>query len=162
MKKGARLEKLVQDSCRLQGILCERLKDGNSRTGLDGKIIRLKTSNPADFYVFTGKIFAYVEAKSYTTSVPFADLRQLDIQIEMCGIYKYLKAGFVIEFKKSGRYYWVDCLGIAYMKSIIGKKSFNEGDIKRFEAVSKARSINTYLPPRKRLKRLDMRFLDKI
>ena len=162
MKKGSRFEELVKNSCELQGIHCKRLKDGNSRTGPDGRIVRLKTSNPADFYVYTGKTFAYVECKSYDKRIPFNDLRQLSLQLEIVNQYDYIKAGFVIEFKSTGNCYWIDCKGIVYMQSIIGKKSFNEGDMIRLQPVTKAKGINMYKPPRKRLNRLDMMFIEKI
>jgi penicillin-binding protein-related factor A (putative recombinase) len=147
MKKGAKFEGLVKESADLQNILCIRLKDGASRT--EGKnIIRIKSSNVSDFIIYNGEKFLFLECKSYETSIPFSDLRQLNLMISEVEKYSYIKAGFIIQIKKTDNIYYISCQEVIKMMQNSKKKSFSESDLKN--------KVKTIMYPKKRNKRIDV------
>ena len=154
MKKGAKFEALVKESCEMQNILCIRQKDGASRTN-GTEIIRIKSSNISDFIVYNSEKFLFLECKSYKTSVPYKDLRQLNLMIKAVETYHYIKAGFIIEIKNTGNIYYISCQDVVKMMCNSKKKSFNESELKN--------KVEKIIYKRKRIPRLDInKMIEKI
>lgn len=109
MKSGKRLEANIKDSCKKQGILCERFKDSGTSFGTNANI-RFTSSNPSDFILFNGKIMLYLEAKNHKgKSLPISCIRenQYEQMMERC-VYTNVVCGFLINFEELDKSYFLD------------------------------------------------------
>jgi recombination protein U len=100
MKSGKRLEANIKDSCKKQGILCERFKDSGTSFGTNANI-RFTSSNPSDFILFDGFTMLYLEAKNHKgKSLPIGCIRETQYEQMMeRSMYKNVVCGFLINFE---------------------------------------------------------------
>ena len=62
---GKKFENDFQKSINKEEVFIHRLKDGATRTGANGEMIRLKNKNLCDFILFKGNKLVLVELKSF-------------------------------------------------------------------------------------------------
>lgn len=163
MNVGKKFEELIQDSCKVAGVDCTRLKDA----GWQGETTqrRFTSKNICDFMLFDGERLAFAEAKtSKGDSITFDRLTQQKelMKKKESARLSNLHYGYLLEFRKSNKYFYISAYSVYRLQQSLDKKSFNVKDLEYYKAYGVVRCINTYLPPRKRNNRLDMGFLDKI
>ncbi len=149
---GKKFEALIKESCEIQGLSYTRLKDAGWRG--EETTRRFTSRNICDCIIFDGKTLLFAEAKHRKKSVEFKGLTQLpdlldkdaktDIKNQLCGFLLCIDDEF----------FYGAAARIADLAQITGKKSFNLKDAKSYLF-----SINTFLPLRARVPRLDIRSL---
>jgi len=158
--EGKKFESLIEDSCKKQGVLCQRLKDGSSRSGKDkfgrGTIVRLKNNNPSDFILFNGKTMLYLECKRHFDRLPLDQLRQIP-EMNKLEMQDNMICGFIIKLvKKKDNTSIVRFVDLETIRILIddlegmGRASISYEKLKNYTVV------NSYLPPRARVRRLDI------
>ena len=151
MNSGKRFEQLFQDSCKVQGISCTRLRDAGYR-GEDTER-RFTIHNICDFIVFPGGLRLYfLELKSRKKAIAFKDLEAQAKALTK----KYQEApdlnvcGFLFEFTDpTPEYFWCNIVGYEPFRQAITKKSFN-----RHDAENNLIPVPLYIPEGKRAKRI--------
>ena len=105
-----------------------RLQDSPSSFGRDSKAVRFTTSNIADYIVYKHPELYLIECKSFIgASMPFGNIRevQLNGMLEpMDKDIKGVKAGFLVEARKYGRYFYVDVSRVVEYINASERKSF--------------------------------------
>jgi len=146
--EGKKFESLIEDSCKKQGLLCQRLKDTAS--------FQKGNRNPSDFIVFNGKTMLYLECKRHFDRLPLNQLRQIP-EMEKLGIFDNVIFGFVIKVvRKRDNSPIVRFLDLDSVKLLIeeleaqGKASISYEKLKSYTVV------NSYFPKRARIARLDI------
>ena len=160
---GKGFEDLIKDSCLVLGVDCNRLKDAGYRGETTER--RFTSRNICDFIIFDGETLLYAEAKtSKDNSIAFKRLTQQKNLFKKYNSNKTsnVKFGYILEFRKSNKYFWVSVFAVDCLQEWIDKKSFNVNDLEEYEGVGEVKRINTYLPHRKRKERLDMSFMSVI
>ena len=155
MNKGKDFEELIKSSCDRQNIDNTRLKDAGSfvngkQTGIGRKFT---TTNVCDFILYDGSIQLFIEAKSSKDSLAFKRLTQLDALYRKKRINPFYtkKCGFILEFTKADKYFYIDIDVMNEIINNVGKKSMNWKDAEQYGL-----EILTYIPKKCRKKRLDI------
>ena len=88
---GKRFENDFQKSINKNEIFVQRLKDGSTRTGVHGEMIRLKSRNLCDFILFKDGKLVLVELKSFLgKSMSFSNIKST-VDEQMTFLYDLLK-----------------------------------------------------------------------
>lgn len=162
---GKDFESKIKQACDEQGVLSIRLRDA----GYQGEMTtqrRFTIKNVCDYILFDGNKFVAMEAKHRKQSLAFKDItqqndmRKLEDFIEDKGICT-ATCGLLVCFGAIERTFWIHISAIEELKAATGKKSFNFKDCLAMEQEHPALVVlvNTILPNRKKVKRLDMSFL---
>jgi len=147
---GKGLEKLLQESCKMQGVDCTRLRDA----GWQGETTqrRFTIKNICDFILFDQGAIVYVECKHSKDRLALSRLTQQDDLMEKLAQGKpNLFAGYICH---------IDCLTVYISAAAIdkfaadGKKSINKTDAMRI-----GQPVLYFTPPRARKPRLDIESL---
>lgn len=147
---GKGLEKLLQESCKIQGIDCTRLRDA----GWQGEQTqrRFTVKNICDFVVFGDGAMMYIECKHSKTTLPLSRLtQQKDLLAKADQKIFNLFAGYLVHI--GDETYFI--LASAVDKfSGNGKKSINKKD-----AAMIGMPVLEFTPARARKPRLDIKSL---
>lgn len=144
---GKDLEKLLQESCKIQGADCTRLRDA----GWQGEQTqrRFTVKNICDFIIFADGAIIYLECKHTKTSLPLSRLTQqedLIKKLEQC--IPNLFAGYLTCY--SGEFYYISA-GAVDKHAGTGKKSISHKD-----AMMIGISFPLFTPAKARKQRLDV------
>lgn len=120
-----------------QDVMYYRIKDPSSSFGQDSSKTRFSLKNEFDVFLYKKPILIAMELKSNKgTSISFATEKgkQADIkftQIEaLSNIIDYeVRAGLLLNFRKTNMTYWLDIENFNKFKDETEKKSINEKDI---------------------------------
>jgi hypothetical protein len=155
MNTGKIFEATIQDSASVLGIDCTRFKDAGFMRQEKSEHKRFTIKNMCDFLLFNGYTLYYIEAKTGKTSIAFDRLTQQDaLEKKRNKFYPNVKTGYLFEIK--GKWFYLCSSEIEPLKAMTGKKSFNDKDLERSDAIA----IPGYTPKRARKARLDLRVLD--
>jgi len=154
MNSGKVFENLIKDSCKLQDIVCIRLKDA----GYQGEQTerRFTITNVCDFILFDSEKMLLLEAKSTKgKSIPISRLKQLEklhneYSKVLCNNYR---AGFIFEFclVDVNIYIYVSIDSLDKIISNTAKKSINYKEL-----LEGGKTVHKYIPVRKRKERLNL------
>jgi penicillin-binding protein-related factor A (putative recombinase) len=147
---GKGLEKLLQESCKLQGVDCTRLRDA----GWQGEATqrRFTIKNICDFILFDQGAIVYVECKHSKDRLALSRLTQQDDLMEkLAQVKPNLFAGYICHI--DGENFYISAEAVRVF-SILGKKSINKTDAMRI-----GRPVLSFTPPRARKPRLDIESL---
>lgn len=149
---GKKFEALIKESCEIQGLSYTRLKDA----GWQGEdtVRRFTSKNLCDCIIFDGKTLLFAEAKHRKKSVEFKGLTQLEslLKERHKTLIDNISYGFI--FCIDGKFFYAHANKIKHMQETLGKKSFNASD-----AEKELLNVETFLPKRARVERLDIRSL---
>ncbi len=147
---GKALEKLLQESCKIQDIDCTRLRDA----GWQGEQTqrRFTVKNICDFIVFGDGALVYIECKSSKDRLALSRLtQQKDLLSKAANTNQNIFCGYLV---------WIDGevvfirAGAVDKFSESGKKSINKND-----ALMIGKKVFEFTPPRARKPRLDIKEL---
>jgi penicillin-binding protein-related factor A (putative recombinase) len=147
---GKALEKLLQESCKIQDIDCTRLRDA----GWQGEQTqrRFTVKNICDFIVFGDGTLVYVECKSSKDRLALSRLtQQKDLLSKAASTAQNIFCGYLV---------WIDFdfvfirAGAVDQFASTGKKSINKADAMRIGTV-----IQLFTHKRARKPRLDIKEL---
>lgn len=147
---GKGLEKLLQESCKLQGIDCTRLRD----SGWQGETTqrRFTIKNICDFILFDQGAIVYLECKHSKDRLALSRLTQQDDLVAKVVQGKpNLFAGYLCHIDGENFYISAEAVGIF---TIAGKKSIN-----KTEAARIGERVGTFTPKGARKPRLDIESL---
>jgi len=147
---GKGLEKLLQESCKLQKIDCTRLRDA----GWQGEATqrRFTVKNICDFILFDQGAIVYLECKHSKDRLALSRLTQQNELLEkLLQCKKNLFAGYLCHIH--GQNFYISAEAVRVF-SILGKKSINKAD-----AVRIGKPVLDFTPPRARKPRLDIESL---
>jgi penicillin-binding protein-related factor A (putative recombinase) len=161
MNSGKQFEALFQDSCRIQGISCTRLRDAGFRGEQSER--RFTIRNICDFICYAGgKHIWFLELKSRQKRIAFKKLEKQAARL----LQKYQenpmlhKCGFLIDFSDSDdRYYFVEINDYYQLTQTHNKQSVG---IKDMQSLTVFQPIKLYVPKKKRSKRLDTSFFSQV
>lgn len=104
----------------------------------DKKKLRFSRKSPADFFFFDGNRFFVIECKTFQDSCTFERSKddpkkiihfyQIESLLDFSK-YKNVVSGFFLDFRKSGKTYFLEINDFKNMSSIISKSSFTEKDM---------------------------------
>lgn len=147
---GKDLEKLLQESCKLQGVDCTRLRDA----GWQGETTqrRFTIKNICDFILFDQGAIVYLECKHSKDRLALSRLTQQDSLMAKAAQGKPdLFAGYLCHINGENFYISAEAVGIF---TIAGKKSIN-----KTEAARIGERVGTFTPMGARKPRLDIESL---
>lgn len=147
---GKELEKLLQESCKLQGVDCTRLRDA----GWQGEQTqrRFTIKNICDFILFDQGSIVYLECKHAKDRLALSRLtQQHDLMAKLKPNKPGLFAGYLLHI--DGESFFISAAAV-FMFAESGKKSINKTDAARI-----GERIATFTPPRARKARLDIEAL---
>lgn len=147
---GKGLEKLLQESCKLQGIDCTRLRDA----GWQGETTqrRFTIKNICDFILFDQGALVYLECKHSKDRLALSRLTQQDSLMTKTVQGKTdLFAGYLCHIDGENFYISAEAVGIF---TIAGKKSISKTDAARIGEL-----VGTFTPKGARKPRLDIESL---
>lgn len=147
---GKDLEKLLQESCKLQGVDCTRLRDA----GWQGETTqrRFTIKNICDFILFDQGAIVYLECKHSKDRLALSRLTQQDDLVAKVVQGKpNLFAGYLCHIDGENFYISAEAVGIF---TIAGKKSIN-----KTEAARIGERVGTFTPKGARKPRLDIESL---
>lgn len=147
---GKGLEKLLQESCKLQKIDCTRLRDA----GWQGEATqrRFTVKNICDFILFDQGTIVYLECKHSKDRLALSRLTQQDDLIAKAAQRKPgLFAGYLCHI--GGENFYISAEAVEIF-AIAGKKSISKTD-----AAMIGQRVVTFTPPRARKPRLDIEAL---
>lgn len=136
---GKKFENDFQKSINKEEVFIHRLKDGATRTGVNGEMIRLKNKNLCDFILFKGNRLVLVELKSFLgKSMSFTNIKST-VDEQQKFIYKLkeetkkenVKAFFILNFREFNETYAVDINNFDEFYNNTDKKSINISDAKK-------------------------------
>ncbi len=148
--EGKSLEKLLQESCKIQDIDCTRLRDA----GWQGEQTqrRFTIKNICDFIVFGDGTLLYVECKTAKDRLALSRLtQQKDLLNKSSGTAQNLFAGYLVWI--SGELVFIRAGAVDGFIST-GKKSINKADALRLGV-----PVQQFTPHRARKPRLDIKGL---
>lgn len=159
---GKGFEKLIQDSCHINGIDCVRLRDAGYRGEQTERRFTIK--NICDFIIFNGEKVFKVEVKKRKSSCRFDELTQLSSLIKeferVCDyeISEKVAEVFIVYFESLGSAFVIYATMIDELKSMCGKKSFNTKDLEILsdEHPAFCYELEFYIPKRRRKLYLNM------
>lgn len=144
---GKALEKLLQESCKIQDIDCTRLRDA----GWQGEQTqrRFTVRNICDFICFGDGTLLYIECKSSKDRLALSRLtQQKDLLGKSAGTAQNIYCGYLV---------WIDGVFVFIRAGAVdafssgGKRSINKND-----ALMIGVEIQQFRPPRARKNRLDI------
>lgn len=144
---GKNLEKLLQESCKIQGVDCTRLRDA----GWQGEKTqrRFTIKNICDFILFADRTILYVECKHTKTSLPISRLTQQDDLFKKHKqLIPSLFAGYLVCYQND--FYFMTAGAVEHHIET-GKKSISLNDAKMI-----GWKMPLFTPPKARKQRLDM------
>lgn len=147
---GKALEKLLQESCKLQDIDCTRLRDA----GWQGEQTqrRFTVKNICDFIVFGDATLLYVECKTAKERLALLRLtQQKDLLSKAAGTAQNIFCGYLVWI--AGEMVFIRAGAVDQFTST-GKKSINKTD-----ALIIGVKVSEFTPPRARKPRLDIKEL---
>jgi penicillin-binding protein-related factor A (putative recombinase) len=147
---GKALEKLLQESCKIQDIDCTRLRDA----GWQGEQTqrRFTVKNICDFIVFGDGALVYVECKSSKDRLSLSRLtQQKDLLSKAASTAQNIFCGYLVCI--AGQFVFIRAGAVDQFTST-GKKSINKTDAMKLGTV-----IQQFTPPRARKPRLDIKEL---
>jgi penicillin-binding protein-related factor A (putative recombinase) len=147
---GKALEKLLQESCKIQDIDCTRLRDA----GWQGEQTqrRFTVKNICDFIVFGDGTLVYIECKSSKDRLALSRLtQQKDLLSKAASTAQNIFCGYLVWI--AGEFVFIRAGAVDQFTST-GKKSINKTDAMRLGTV-----IQQFTPPRARKPRLDIKEL---
>lgn len=145
--EGKQLEKLLQESCRIQGVDCTRLRDA----GWQGEQTqrRFTIKNICDFMLFDQGALVYVECKTAKERLSLARLtQQKDLLSKSSQQIQDLFAGYLVAI--DGEIIFIRA-GAVDKFAGTGKKSINLA-----QAISIGQPVLWFTPPKARKPRLDI------
>ncbi|CAM0103410.1 hypothetical protein PODOV084v1_p0034 [Vibrio phage 340E47.2] len=161
---GKGFEKLIKESCVLQGVDITRLFDAGSYVGGEqtGTGRRFTTKNICDFILFDEGKIVFVEAKHRKQSITFESITQrkgLQKKYEASSQGKLLDCGLLVWFGNVEQCWWVHVGALDELQFITGKKSFNAKDCMKLseEHPALCMLVDQYVPTGKRAMKLDMK-----
>lgn len=161
-KEGSKFEEDFKKSCEIQGLDITRFNDGSAGNFIGGDIekegLRFTPANICDFVVFNGKLLLYCELKTTaSTSINFGEMREKlkDKKSKVkTGMIKYkqligltekdlrenknvknIAAGFLINFRKLERTYFINATVLKSFIETTEKKSINIEDLEFLKCV---------------------------
>jgi len=143
--EGKALEKLLQESCAMQGIDCTRLRDA----GWQGEQTqrRFTVKNICDFIVFGDGTLLYIECKSSKDRLALSRLtQQKDLLSKAASTAQNIFCGYLVWI--DGEFVFIRAGAVEQLAST-GKKSINKTDAMRIGTV-----IQQFTPKRARKPRL--------
>jgi len=147
---GKGLEKLLQESCKIQNVDCTRLRDA----GWQGEATqrRFTIKNICDFILFDQGAIVYLECKHSKDRLALSRLTQQDDLIEKLKQAKTdLFAGYLCHIDGENFYIGAEAVGIF---TIAGKKSISKADAARI-----GQRVLPFTPKGARKPRLDIESL---
>lgn len=147
---GKALEKLLQESCKIQDIDCTRLRDA----GWQGEQTqrRFTIKNICDFIVFGDATLLYIECKTAKERLALSRLtQQKDLYSKKIGTGQRLFCGYLIWI--AGDFVFIRVESVDLFIGT-GKKSINKTD-----ALMIGVKVGEFTPPRARKPRLDIKEL---
>lgn len=147
---GKDLEKLLQESCKLQGVDCTRLRDA----GWQGETTqrRFTIKNICDFILFDQGAIVYLECKHSKDRLALSRLTQQEDLMEKLKLKKpNLFAGYLVHI--DGLNFYISAAAIDKFSGF-GKKSINKTDTLQI-----GQPVLDFTPPRARKPRLDIESL---
>lgn len=130
---GKRFENDFQKSIDRENIFLHRLKDGSTRTGANGEMVRLKNRNLCDFILFKDGQLVLVELKSFLgKSMAFSNIKS-NVDEQMTFLYNLrleasknnVKAYMVLNFRELNETYAIDIHNFDEFYKFTGKKSID-------------------------------------
>lgn len=136
---GKKFENDFQKSINKEEVFIHRLKDGATRTGANGEMIRLKNKNLCDFILFKGNKLVLVELKSFLgKSMSFSNIKNTIEEQEkfICNLLQEtkkenIKAYFVLNFRELEETYAIEMETFNEFYNNTDKKSINISDVKK-------------------------------
>jgi penicillin-binding protein-related factor A (putative recombinase) len=148
---GKGLEKLLQESCKIQGIDCTRLRDA----GWQGESTqrRFTVKNICDFVLFSNGEILYVEVKHSKDRLALSRLTQhKDLMAKDAQNIKNLFAGYLVNI--DGDTWFIMARAVDEFIVGHGKKSINKTDAQKI-----GYPVFSFTPARARKPRLDIESL---
>lgn len=148
--EGKELEKLLQESCKIQDIDCTRLRDA----GWQGEQTqrRFTIKNICDFIVFGDSTLLYIECKAAKDRLALSRLtQQKDLLSKASSTGQNIFCGYLVWI--AGDFVFIRAGAVDRFTSS-GKKSINKA-----EALGIGLIIKQFTPPRARKSRLDIKEL---
>ena len=136
---GKKFENDFQKSINKEEVFIHRLKDGATRTGVNGEMIRLKNKNLCDFILFKGNRLVLVELKSFLgKSMSFTNIKST-VDEQQKFIYKLreetkkenVKAFFILNFREYNETYAVDINNFDEFYKMTSKKSISIDEVRQ-------------------------------
>lgn len=147
---GKGLEKLMQESCKLQGVDCTRLRDAGWKGETTQRRFTIK--NICDFILFDQGAIVYLECKHSKDRLALSRLTQQDDLMDKVVQGKQnLFAGYLCHIDGENFYISAEAVGIF---TIAGKKSINKTDAARI-----GQRVLPFTPKGARKERLDIESL---
>jgi len=115
-----------------------RLQDSASGwSSSDSDNVRFTPKNKFDCLLFTRGVLILLELKSTQgTSIPYSMIKDHQIEeLNKASVYDGIKAGFLFNFRKSTRTYFMDIKDFIGYKDATDKKSINERDIEAHNGI---------------------------
>ena len=136
---GKKFENDFQKSINKEEVFIHRLKDGATRTGANGEMIRLQNKNLCDFILFKGNKLVLVELKSFLgKSMSFSNIKNTIEEQEkfICNLLQEtkkenIKAYFVLNFRELEETYAIEMETFNEFYNNTDKKSINISDVKK-------------------------------
>lgn len=145
MNEGKKFEKSFILSLEKQGFYVIRLPDPPQSFGMDSNFLRFSNKNPYDFLVYKKNTLFCLELKSCAStsfSIQFEkEEKGKDIKIHQIeGLMKArefegINSGFIFNFRKVNRTYYLDIKKFSNFLKSISKKSINEEDVVNHKGV---------------------------
>lgn len=148
---GKGLENLLQESCKLQGVDCTRLRDA----GWQGEQTqrRFTIKNICDFILFDQGAIVYLECKHAKDRLPLSRLtQQYDLMEKLKQLKPCLFAGYLVHIDDVTVY--ISAAAVDRFVGDSGKKSIN-----KTEALNIGYKVAYFTPARARKPRLDIESL---
>ncbi len=147
---GKKLEKLLQESCKIQDIDCTRLRDAGWHG--EQKQRRFTIKNICDFIVFADSTLLYVECKAAKDRLALSRLtQQEDLLRKAASTGQNIFCGYLVWI--AGEFVFIRAGAVDGFIST-GKKSINKADALRLGV-----PVRQFTPPRARKPRLDIKEL---
>lgn len=136
---GKKFENDFQKSVNRDEIFLHRLKDGATRTGANGEMIRLKTKNLCDFILFKGNKLVLVELKSFLgKSMSFTNIKST-VEEQQKFIYNLreevkkenVKAYFILNFRDLNETYAIDIKNFDEFYKFTNKRSISIDEVRQ-------------------------------
>lgn len=136
---GKKFEEDFQKSIDREKIFLHRLKDGSTKTGANGEMIRLKNKNLCDFILFKDGQLVLVELKSFLgKSMPFTNIKS-SVDEQMTFLYDLrketekdnVKAYLILNFRDLEETYAIDVNNFDEFYKMTGKKSITIDEVRQ-------------------------------
>ncbi len=136
---GKKFENDFQNSVNRDEIFLYRLKDGATRTGANGEMIRLKNKNLCDFILFKGDKLVLVELKSFLgKSMSFTNIKST-VDEQQTFIYNLrketekenVKSYLILNFRDLNETYAIDINNFDEFYKLTNRKSISIDEVRQ-------------------------------